>query len=159
MIFIVILCPALIPIQIKNSVLPIIYGSLSLGNGLKDMKKVPLAVLALILFGGCSINDDQTTIFEGEVQLSGEDQSYEGLEVGIFEASCESYNCDFNWKRFPLNDDGIFSIRLTTKTALSFGISVWTVEGIQLPTDCDPKCFDLDPDKKHSNLILYAKRP
>ena len=133
------------------------YGSLSLGKGLKDMKKVLIAVLALVLLEACSKDDEQITVFEGVVELAGENPSFDGLEVGISENFNCVFSCDFKWNMYPLVEDGVFSIRVTTKEAESFNVSVWTVDGRQLLRECDG-CSNLEPDKKHSNIVLYAER-
>lgn len=123
------------------------------------MKKVLLTILALILLGCSQENDDQITIFEGEVQLTGDNQSLEGLEIGISEITdCGLFSCDSNWKFYPLNKDGFFSIRITTTEAVVLNISVFTADKEQIVVDCLPGCFDFEPDNKHSNLILYAER-
>jgi hypothetical protein len=45
-----------------------------------------------------------------------------------------------------------FSIRLTTTKAEYFSVSVWTIVGRQIITDCLGR-DELEPDKKHSNFV------
>jgi len=119
-----------------------------------------LAVLSFTILG-CSKNDEeQTTIFEGAILLSGTNQSFEGLKIVIYgHNNCEILGCDRTVRRVVnVNPNGLFSIQHTSSEDRWYTLDVWGETKLGIMTECTPDCNSLNPGKTYSNLSLYVER-
>ncbi|MGB5403873.1 MAG: hypothetical protein WBN13_07850 [Robiginitalea sp.] len=127
------------------------------------MKQVSIVILALlpILFSGCSKEDEaQTTIFEGAVLLTGDDQTFDDLRVVLYgHRNCEILGCELIVKRTSIiGSQGTFSIQDTSSEDRYYSIEVWGEGRTGIMKDCTPECNRLNPGKTYANLTIYVDR-
>lgn len=122
------------------------------------MKKLLIVVFisTSLCLGGCTKGEDeQTTIFEGTVQLSVSDYDMEEIKVEIFGNEYEglfSSKQTFN-KVYPVESNGQFAITVSSSKEDTFSIGL-RHNGVRVLTDCAANCSGFKPGKKHSNITL-----
>ena len=127
------------------------------------MKQISIIIIALLsfIFSGCSKEDEaQTTIFEGVVFLTGDNQSFDDLTVILYgHRKCEILGCELIVRRTSaVGSEGTFSIQDTSSEDRYYSIQVWDEGRTGIMNDCTPECNRLNPGKTYANLMLYVDR-